>query len=228
MHGRTLELLQGRAAHAEPLRVGLVGAGTFGSMMLSSAWRLEGVSVVGVVDLKPERAAASLSAAGWPADEARALATDDLDELLGRDPEVLVEATGAPSAAVATAMRALDHGCHVVMVTVEADVVAGPLLAVRAREAGLVYSLAYGDQPALICELVDWAKASGFEVVCAGKGTKHLPRFSCRYARDGLARLRNHRRPGQERRLRRPHVHVVPRRNQVRHRDGSGRQCHRS
>ena len=58
------------------------------------------------------------------------------------------------------------------MVNVEADALAGPLLARRAAEAGVVYSLAYGDQPALICELVDWARTSGFEVVAAGKGTQ--------------------------------------------------------
>ena len=55
------------------------------------------------------------------------------------------------------------------------DALAGPLLVQRAREAGIVYSLAYGDQPALICEMVDWARAAGFEVIAAGKGTKYLP-----------------------------------------------------
>ncbi|HSG95532.1 MAG TPA: flagellar biosynthesis protein FlgA, partial [Afifellaceae bacterium] len=46
-----------------------------------------------------------------------------------------------------------------------------------ARAAGLVYSLAYGDQPALIAEQVDWARAAGFEVAAAGKGTKYLPAY---------------------------------------------------
>jgi predicted homoserine dehydrogenase-like protein len=63
------------------------------------------------------------------------------------------------------------------MVNVEADALVGPLLARRAQEAGVVYSLAYGDQPAIICEMVDWARATGFEVVCAGKGTKYLPEY---------------------------------------------------
>jgi predicted homoserine dehydrogenase-like protein len=52
-----------------------------------------------------------------------------------------------------------------------------PALAARAKSAGIVYSLAYGDQPALICELVDWARAAGFTVVAAGKGTKYLPAY---------------------------------------------------
>ena len=76
-------------------------------------------------------------------------------------------------------MRAprLRHGKHIVMVNVEADVLAGPLLAEEARQAGVVYSLAYGDQPALTAEMVDWARATGFRVVAAGKGTKYLPAY---------------------------------------------------
>ena len=63
------------------------------------------------------------------------------------------------------------------MVNVEADALAGPLLAAPRREAGVVYSLAYGDQPALICEHVDWARACGFTVVAAGKGTRYHPNY---------------------------------------------------
>ena len=70
------------------------------------------------------------------------------------------------------------NGKSVVMVTVEADAFCGPLLARRAAEAGVIYSLAYGDQPALICELVDWARASGFSVTAAGRGHKWLPHFA--------------------------------------------------
>jgi predicted homoserine dehydrogenase-like protein len=91
--------------------------------------------------------------------------------------DVIVEATGNPLAGTEHALAAIDGGQHVVMVTVEADVLVGPLLAERARAAGVVYSLAYGDQPALICELVDWARTTGFEVIAAGKGTKYLPEY---------------------------------------------------
>jgi predicted homoserine dehydrogenase-like protein len=89
----------------------------------------------------------------------------------------VVEATGSPAAGIAHARAAVAAGKHIVMVNVEADVLAGPLLAAEARSKGVVYSLAYGDQPALTCELVDWASACGFEVVAAGKGTKYLPAY---------------------------------------------------
>jgi predicted homoserine dehydrogenase-like protein len=91
--------------------------------------------------------------------------------------EVVIEATGDAIAGVRHAVSAIDAGKHVVMVNVEADVLAGPAIAARAREAGVVYSLAYGDQPALIAELVDWARACGFRVAAAGKGTKYLPQY---------------------------------------------------
>src|SRR5437660_12786831 len=91
--------------------------------------------------------------------------------------EVIVEATGSPPAGISHARAAIAAGKHIVMANVEADVLAGPLLAEEARSRGIVYSMAYGDQPALTCELVDWARACGFEIVAAGKGTKYLPAY---------------------------------------------------
>jgi predicted homoserine dehydrogenase-like protein len=183
-------MLRERAAAGRPVRVGLVGAGKFGSMWLSQVPRTPGVQVVGIADLRPDAARGSLARVGWPAERyaaaslAEAVRTgatfvgDDPLALIGSDAvEVVVDATGSPSAGIRHALACVRHGKHVVMVNVEADALAGPLLARRAREAGVVYSLAYGDQPALICEMVDWARASGFRVVAAGKGTKYLPRY---------------------------------------------------
>ena len=87
---------------------------------------------------------------------------------------MLIDATGSPPAGIKHATAAIDHGKHLVMVNVETDALVGPLLAQKAHQAGLVYSLAYGDQPALIAEMVDWARSAGLEVVAAGKGTKYL------------------------------------------------------
>jgi predicted homoserine dehydrogenase-like protein len=90
---------------------------------------------------------------------------------------VVIEATGHPRAGIAHARAAIANGKHVVMVNVEADVLVGPGLAAEARVAGVVYSMAYGDQPALVSEMVDWARATGFHVTAAGKGTKYLPAY---------------------------------------------------
>jgi predicted homoserine dehydrogenase-like protein len=183
-------LLAARANSGNPVRVGMIGAGKFGTMFLAQARHTVGLHVLAVADLRPERARASLAEAGWPAEQmaardaadalatGRTLITDDGAAVIAADGlDVLIEATGDPRAGTHHALAAIEHGRHLVMVNVEADVLVGPLLAERARKAGLVYSLAYGDQPALICEMVDWARASGFPVVCAGKGTRYLPHF---------------------------------------------------
>lgn len=183
-------LLLQRASDGNPVRVGLIGAGKFGSMYLSQARRTAGIHLVAVADLNPARAHEALVRVGWPAarigarsfDEALAQAstfvTDDAAALIASAAiEVVIDATGSPAAGIAHVLLCCEHGKHVVMVNVEADALAGPLLARRAQQAGIVYSLAYGDQPALICEMVDWARAAGFEVVAAGKGTKYLPQY---------------------------------------------------
>ena len=190
MRSSLLQELAARAESGRPLRVGVIGAGKFATMFFSQARRLPGLHLLGVVDLDRDKAVQAFQRAEWPAEQFAAggvqealrkgstWLSEDSEALLSAEGvEVIVEATGDPVAGIAHALRAIEHGRHLVMVNVEADVVAGPLLARRARRAGVVYSLAYGDQPALICELVDWARCSGFEVVCAGKGTKYLPRY---------------------------------------------------
>src|SRR3954468_1911397 len=183
-------LLLKRAAENNPLRVALIGAGKFGSMFLSQVRRTPGMHLVAVCDLSPQRARASCKRVGWPSAQYAASSlndaqrrgetfiTDDALAVIQSDAiEIAIDATGSPAAGIRHALACCEHGKHIVMVNVEADALAGPLLARRAAQAGIVYSLAYGDQPALICEMVDWARAAGFEVVGAGKGTKYLPAY---------------------------------------------------
>ncbi len=171
--------LQQRAAAGRPVRALLIGAGKFGSMFLSQVPHTPGLEVAAIADLDPERAREACRRVGWSEELiGRTDFVADSLEAIGRDDvEVMVEATGNPAAGTRHALAAIAAGKHCVMVNVEADVLVGPLLARKAAEAGVVYSMAYGDQPALICEMVDWARACGFEVVAAGKGTKYLPEF---------------------------------------------------
>ena len=184
-------LLLQRQAAGKPLVIGLIGAGKFGAMYLAQVPRTPGIHLAAIADLDPARARANLERVGWEPGRCDAASIDAAlagdGTHLGDDWEavvshpgidIVVEATGHPMAAVDHALGAMAHGKHVVMVTVEADAFCGPLLAQRARAAGVVYSLAYGDQPALICDLVDWARAAGFPVVAAGRGHKWLPHFA--------------------------------------------------
>jgi predicted homoserine dehydrogenase-like protein len=171
-------LLQARAAAGKPVKVALIGAGKFGSMFLSQVPHTSGLHVPVIVDLDPARAREACRTVGWDKERIAATTfTADGAKAAAGDIEVIVEATGNPAAGIKHARAAIAAGKHVVMVNVEADVLAGPLLAEEARKAGVVYSLAYGDQPALTAEMVDWARATGFRVVAAGKGTKYLPAY---------------------------------------------------
>jgi predicted homoserine dehydrogenase-like protein len=146
--------------------------------------------LVGIADLSPDRAQAALRRVGWQDDQFGATSvaeavrkgstyiTSDAGTLIDDNAiELVIEATGVPAAGIEHALHCIEQGKHIIMVNVEADVLAGPYLAKRAAEAGVIYSMASGDQPALIAEMVDWARTIGLEVVCAGKGTKYLPEY---------------------------------------------------
>lgn len=183
-------LLAKRTAQGRPVRIGLIGAGKFGSMVLAQARHIDGYDVVGIADLDVGKAKASLNRTGWEADQYSATSmadavqnrttciTDNAADLFNCDAiECIIEATGHPLAGLRHGLAAIDAGKHVIMVNVEADVLCGAVLADRARAQGVVYSMAYGDQPAAMCELVDWTRACGFELVAAGKGMNFAPPY---------------------------------------------------
>ena len=180
--------LKALAQAGKPVRVGLIGAGKFGSMFLSQVPRTPGVHLLGIADLSPARAKQALARVGWKDDmhaarsweealrDGSTFVQDDAAAMIAHPQlDIVIDATGSPAAGIRHALLCCQHRKHIIMVNVEADALAGPLLARRAAEAGIIYSMAYGDQPALIAEMVDWARTSGFDVVCAGKGTKYLP-----------------------------------------------------
>jgi predicted homoserine dehydrogenase-like protein len=186
LHSMLLE----REAAGRPVTVALIGAGKFGTMFLAQARLTRGMHVVAVADLDVPRAKKQLRAAGWEEEAisapslaaahttSRTFVTGDVGALIAfPDIEMVVEATGIAPAGIRHALQAIAHGKHIVMVNVEADALAGPLLARKAQAAGVIYSLAWGDQPALICEHVDWARACGFRVIAAGKGTRYEPHY---------------------------------------------------
>ena len=183
-------MLAQRESEDQPVRVAVIGCGKFSTMYLTQARTTPGIHIVGIADLDLDRARANLQSAGWPQSQSDAgtidaaitsggaFLTEDAFALIQDERiDVVVEATGIPHAGIRHCQSAINSGHHVVMVNVEADVVAGPLLAQQANAAGVVYSLAWGDQPALICEHVDWARSCGFEVTAAGKGTRYLPEY---------------------------------------------------
>ncbi len=188
------DLLRQREDSGNPVKIGVIGAGKFSSMFLSQVRLTPGMQVVGIAELNPDRAIEALTRTGWDTDiavvstDASSINTaagagkiaicEDSSELIKADCDVIMEITGNPEVGTRHALRAFENGRHVVMVNVEADCLLGPMLARKAQQHGVIYSMAYGDQPALIAEQIDWARTVGFEVVCAGKGTRYQPQYN--------------------------------------------------
>lgn len=177
-----------RAQSNNPIRVGIVGAGKFGSGLAVQISRMKGMKVCAIADFISDRARAAYTASGFPKSAVRSVRNkQELDDaihsgnqsitedglLLATSDllEVLVECTGIPEVGARIAYMAITHNTHVVMVNVEADVTVGPILKHQADRAGLVYTLVDGDQPGVIMNLVEWARCLGFELVAAGRGT---------------------------------------------------------
>lgn len=177
-------------ARADPVRVGLVGAGMFGSQVVYAAEETPGLRVVALADVDRAKAVETFGRAGVPSGDVATdlapeeaataveagdrVAFDDGLALVEAGPDVVVEATGVPGVAARHALAAIARGVDVVNVSVETDTVVGPVLSRLAEQAGVTYSMAYGDQPAKIVELYDWARTNGFEVVAAGRTTQDL------------------------------------------------------
>ena len=172
-------LISQRIENNASVKVALIGAGKFGSMFLSQVPTTPGLEVVIIADLIPDNARKACKNVGWSEDliSNTKFVDSGIEAITTSEVEVVVEATGYPSAGILHAQTAFQNGKHIVMVNVEADVLAGASLAKEAKSAGVVYSMAYGDQPALTAEIVDWARSNGFYVTAAGKGTKYLPEY---------------------------------------------------
>jgi predicted homoserine dehydrogenase-like protein len=177
-----------QARKHNPLRVAVVGIGRMGRGVVDQIATMPGMRVMAAADVDLGRAEACLRENGadplatdqlGPAQDAlrqgRPVATADASLIPQLELDGIVESTGVPEVGARVAADAIENGRHVVMLNVESDVVVGPILAERARKAGVVYTLAAGDQPGAIFELADWAQTLGFRVVCAGRGTVLFP-----------------------------------------------------
>lgn len=177
----------------EPIRVGIIGAGLFGTKLIDQIEVVDGMTTAAVADIDVTAGQSAFEEAGVPADSireakdtgeinailddgARALTTD-ANAVIRSDVDVIVEATGVPNVGAKNAYEAIRNEKHVVMVTVEAETVVGPILAETAEKHGVTYSMAYGDQPSVIVELYDWAQTVGLDVVAAGKGNPYVEEY---------------------------------------------------
>jgi len=162
----------------EPIRIAFIGCGKFVSMFLAQYNHLDKIQIDSIVDLNIEQAKNNCSNSGLDETTISEINfSKSLDEILDRNIEIFIEATGNPIVGTVHAVKIIKNKKHVILVNVEADITCGKYLSDIAKENGVICSMAYGDQPSLIIEQIEWARLNGFSVVCAGKGTKYHPTF---------------------------------------------------
>ena len=178
--------LEQRQASGYPIRVALIGAGQMGNEIISTVGQMSGMQIDVVVDLNRKRAengfrqsrdARKVVATEDPGKAAAILesgnrvATTDY-RIATRAPQIeaVIDATGSTEMGAVICLDCFDFKKHIVMMNVECDVTIGPILHKMADNAGVVYTLAAGDEPAAIIELYRFAHALGFTVIAAGKG----------------------------------------------------------
>ena len=172
------------------IKCGLIGGGKFGSMLLSQVQRIPAIHIVGIADLDLVSLKNNMRNIGWNREKYNAkdlkdavqnektYLTSNSEELINNSKiEIIIEATGDPLSAVNHIIKSFNNKKNVINVTVEADAFCGVGLAKRAEKNNLIYSMAFGDQPALVCDLVDWGRTCGFNVIAAGRGHKWLPHY---------------------------------------------------
>ena len=160
------------------INIAFIGCGKFISMFLSQYNQLKKIKIDTIVDLDIERAKSNCIKSGLKKETVEKINfVNSLDSILNRNIEIFIEATGNPIAGTQHAYKVIQSKKNIIMVNVEADVLCGKYLSDLAKENNVIYSMAYGDQPSLILEQIEWARLNGFFVTCAGKGTKYHPSF---------------------------------------------------
>ena len=160
------------------INVAFIGCGKFISMFLSQYNQLKKIKIDTIIDLKIDQAKKNCLNSGLTEDTIKEINfANSLNEAINRDIDIFIEATGNPIVGTVHADKIIKKKKHIILVNVEADVTCGKYLSDLAKQNGVICSMAYGDQPSLILEQIEWARLNGFLVTCAGKGTKYHPAF---------------------------------------------------
>ena len=162
----------------DPIKIAFIGCGKFVSMFLAQYNHLNKIQIDSIVDININQAKKNCLNSGLSTESIGKINfSNSLNEILDRDIEIFIEATGNPIIGTVHADKIIKKQKHIILVNVEADITCGKYLSDLAKKNDVICSMAYGDQPSLILEQIEWARLNGFEVICAGKGTKYHPSF---------------------------------------------------
>ncbi len=164
--------------HKKNINIAFIGCGKFISMFLAQYNNLKKIKIDTIIDLDITKAKLNCKNSGLLKETIEKINfVNSLDDILDRNIEIFIEATGNPILGTQHAYKVIQSKKNIIMVNVEADVLCGKYLSDLAKKNNVIYSMAYGDQPSLILEQIEWARLNGFFVTCAGKGTKYHPSF---------------------------------------------------
>ena len=162
----------------EPIRIAFIGCGKFVSMFLAQYNHLNKIQIDSIVDININQAKKNCLNSGLRSETIEQINfSKSLDEILHRNIEIFIEATGNPIIGTVHADKIIKNKKNVILVNVEADITCGKYLSDLAKKNNVICSMAYGDQPSLILEQIEWGLINGFDVIAAGKGTKYHPSF---------------------------------------------------
>ncbi len=162
----------------DPIKIAFIGCGKFVSMFLAQFNHLNKIQLDSIVDIDVNQAKKNCSNSGISSEILEKINfSNSIDEILDRNIDIFIEATGNPIIGTVHAIKIIKSKKHLILVNVEADITCGKYLSDLAKENNVICSMAYGDQPSLILEQIEWARLNGFELICAGKGTKYHPSF---------------------------------------------------
>ncbi|MEO5326596.1 NAD(P)H-dependent oxidoreductase, partial [Mesorhizobium sp. CC13] len=184
--GLARELIE-RQKSGKPIRIGLIGSGEMGTDIVARVAHMPGIEVGAISELNlpnahravdiayqekgHAREVGSGSALSEAIEAGKVAVTNDADLILDSGLiDVVIDATGVPAVGAEIGLRAMEHGKHLVMMNVEADVTIGAYLKSEADRLGVTYSLGAGDEPSSCMELIEFVSAMGHTIVAAGKG----------------------------------------------------------
>ncbi len=185
--GLAIDLVKRMQRESRPIRVGLIGSGEMGTDIVTQCDHMPGITVAAIAEINLDAAKKALRIAGRAPESfavadtkstfdatlksGRTAITQDAQAICTSDQiDVIVDATGRPAVGAAIGLTAMEHGKHLVMMNVEADVTIGAYLQHEAKRLGVVYTLGAGDEPSSCMELINFVNGLGYPIVAAGKG----------------------------------------------------------
>jgi predicted homoserine dehydrogenase-like protein len=185
--GLAADLKRRLEAEKRPIRIGLIGSGEMGTDIVTQCDQMAGITVAAIAEINIDAAKKALAIAGRADDSftvadskqafnaalerGRTAITGDAQTVcVNEQIDVVIDATGRPAVGAEIGLLAMEHGKHLVMMNVEADVTIGAYLQRQAKRLGVVYTLGAGDEPSSCMELINFVTSLGYPIVAAGKG----------------------------------------------------------